>query len=550
MKRIALLLCVMALFGIAGCATPIDDAKLRDLAGHSLNLNQEGWTHDRFVSSEMVVQQNSSQPSQLDKVAVRNENSRFDWSSGRPQCEDAYDSKRVKKQKQNLEDSIAQVIVQFDAHIRNGRDPSIVIFIHGGLVGLDKANREAHSILKAFRESASSDKFPLFVNWDTGIISASSDAFFRNGRVGERNRTTAHGPSGSQPSRLRAALDLSPNQRTVPGQFLAPFRVWREFLSATGRAPFTLGAQTQSLLNTAPLLENFARPQNWDHVVFPRQIDKATARTPGGLVAEVLPGTLRMFSPVYDFLGSGGYTQMTRRAANLVRHESDFANGAYRRCGALARLFDELRAYDAIKLRGVPPSRYSYDTRSNPNSGKVSFNIVAHSLGALVADDIVADNSDLNFRNLLYLNPANTIAGFSNKVIPYLKKWENFETHIYTLHPEREYSEVNYAKAVPVGSLLTWIDRFLNHPLNDLERTLGDWRNLSAALTQIGYLTAEQRSRINIVVFGQSQWFPLMHGDANQPVDLDADRRRYRGAEFWEWHKFEQLRSSDELFGK
>ena len=527
---------VMAISLLGGCAT-VDDLKLKQLAGYSLNLNQAGWTDNRFVSNELVIPQpNDTAGYKINSGEIDKRINGFKWRSEEYNysysCSDPDESERHKRQKANLERAIAQIIIQFDQHILLGGRRKIVFFIHGGLVGLDQANKDAYEIWRAFRESDTTAEFPIFINWDTGIFSATRDAFFRDGHVGERYKTTSNNGAAEKNSAL-TQLRLKPNQRSIPGIVLSPFRIWREFLSATGRAPFTLGAQTQSSLNKAPLLSNFGRPDGWEHVRFPRTLDRPRAISPTDVAKEVLPGTLRLFSPVYDFLGSGGYQQMKRRAANLIRHESDFAHGTYRRCSALARLFDELRAYDAVRLNAA--KTYDYTSRSQKIRLPIRYNIVAHSLGAWVANDIIADNSDLIFDDALYLSPASTIADYAGKVIPYLKQHKNFRTHIFTLHPEREYSEVNYAKAVPVGSLLTWIDRFLNHPLNDFNRTLGDWRNLSAALTQIGYLSGAQRAQLRVSVFGQSKKYPLMHGDLNQPPQDKL--KGYGGAKFWRWHE-------------
>ena len=530
------------LLACSGCVShQLSAEEMLDLAGHSLNMNRNGWTDSAYVTNSLRSDL-SSTGALLANRDVDKTNQSFPWHSSRPICIDDHDTKRVRKQKQNLETSIAQVLVKFDAHLKGGGDARIVFFIHGGLVGLQQANFEAHKVWRAFSKNNPDKAFPLFVNWDTGIFSATSDTFLRDGTVGERNRTIAEeGP--------RPLIELSPSRRTVPGSFLAPFRVWREFLGATGRAPFTLGTQTQLLLNPPPKLVDFPRPQNWDHVIFPREVDRTERTSWSDMVTEVFPGALRAFSPAYDFLGSGGYTQMMRRAANLVRQEADYANASYRRCSVLARLFDELRAYEAVVRGSIPIENFEYGRRVHevPAESRISYTIVAHSLGALVADDIIADNEDLWIEDAVYLNPANTIVNFANKVIPYLKLNANFRTHIFTLHPERESNEVNLGKVVPVGSLLTWIDRFLNQPINDLERTVGDWRNLAATLTQIGYLTTEQRQRVRIVVFGQREGFPLMHGDANQPPLKDDKSREYQGAPFWRWHK-QKISVSDDLF--
>ena len=99
------------------------------------------------------------------------------------------------------------------------------------------------------------------------------------------------------------------------------------------------------------------------------------------------------------------------------------------------------------------------------------------------------------------------------------------ETQFYDLclHPTAELIETNAADIPPRGSLLVWIDDFLEEPATPLDRTLGRWENL----VQVPYVIPPKlRGRFSIKAFsllrhgtsclegGDPQ--PQQHGDFSQ----------------------------------
>lgn len=82
-----------------------------------------------------------------------------------------------------------------------------------------------------------------------------------------------------------------------------------------------------------------------------------------------------------------------------------------------------------------------------------------------------------------------------------------------SLHPLAEVSETNYGDLVPRGSLLMWIDTFLQSPATAYERTMGTWDNAMATI-------AVWRSVPDLVHFkcfdARFNYLPWKHGEIAQ----------------------------------
>ena len=71
------------------------------------------------------------------------------------------------------------------------------------------------------------------------------------------------------------------------------------------------------------------------------------------------------------------------------------------------------------------------------------------------------------------MGAACSIDDFTTSALPYLQRYPETQFYNLSLHPVAEVGEINLADLPPRGSLLVWLDNFLEHPVTEQERTLG-----------------------------------------------------------------------------
>jgi len=147
------------------------------------------------------------------------------------------------------------------------------------------------------------------------------------------------------------------------------------------------------------------------------------------------------------------------------------------------------------------------------DSVPLQITIIAHSMGALVANEFVRRNPDLVFRDIVYMGAAAPIHDFADTALVYVKEHPFAHFWNLCLHPEDERGERYGFGILPHGSLLEWIDDYITHHRSRLDRTLGKWDNVVAALPVLDYLASEIRSRIHVRGFGGGEGQPVGHGD-------------------------------------
>lgn len=133
---------------------------------------------------------------------------------------------------------------------------------------------------------------------------------------------------------------------------------------------------------------------------------------------------------------------------------------------------------------------------------KNKITLVGHSMGAIVASQIIERYPRLEYDRILFLAAACSLNEFERSVIPYLEMHP--ETHFFnlTLHPDNEVAEGACQPRDVLaerGSLLEWIDNFYSDPTHFMDRMLGKWDNVVPAISAI---PDEIRPRIEIKGFG------------------------------------------------
>ena len=286
---------------------------------------------------------------------------------------------------------------------------------------------------------------------------------------------------------------------------------------------------------------------------------------------QIFPGVLRLVTtPLLDAIGEGAYENMQRRARVLFLLDRDFGAKERQECGALSRLMAALRAYElelmerpeilsrnrgndpVTRLRKLQAARRPLSDGDDEvtqteqeldelgeelaqDASVVHIQIFAHSMGAIVANELLHQNRDLYFSNVVYMGAACSIKNFAALALPYLRENPTTRFTNLTLHPENESFETSLYLSVPRGSLLDWIDLYLTQPRSELDRTLGSWNNIVRVLPIIDYLEANERERFTVHGFARSRrGQPRKHGEFNDPpCEGSCDDGQYPGPPFW-----------------
>ncbi len=120
----------------------------------------------------------------------------------------------------------------------------------------------------------------------------------------------------------------------------------------------------------------------------------------------------------------------------------------------------------------------------------VEFTIVGHSMGSMLIDHFLESTEanggpipTLPIRNIVYLAPATTINATEHFLIPYMARHSRTEFWLFVLNQRDEAREIarkGEAFLFPRGSLLKWIDTFLETEESRGQATFGAVANLRA----------------------------------------------------------------------
>lgn len=415
---------------------------------------------------------------------------------------------------QDHESHAREIVAAFRTWSAANHSRRIMLIVHGGLVSMRTAVADAEKVMAAMGQDPPDEPcFPIFVNWETGIGTSYGDHLFyvRGGR-----------------------------SRPVLAMLTWPFYLVADFGRAVARYPLTLFQQVQNLGAYYFPGEALAVPDGWkDTARLDASVDDA-GTVALDLAMELLPGVLRLGTTILlDGSGVPAFRDMVRRARVLFVRDEDFDRAKPSYTGALSVLCDEL-------IRGT--------RKPDPKTGQQSpghevpqVTIVAHSMGTIVANELLrryghrhfpeVENEPIShlidFDTIVFMGAACTIREFHDTTLSFVRDHENARFYNLCLDPADEADDRYVGGILPHGSLLEWIDHFITDQQTAMDRTLGKWNNVIAALPLMAWLDGDVRRRIVVRGFSRSRSAtgPHDHGDFNN-VALKFWKR-----EFWDWRR-------------
>jgi pimeloyl-ACP methyl ester carboxylesterase len=406
----------------------------------------------------------------------------------------------------------------YDAQLRDIMDEiraapqpnGVMLVIHGGLNSL-RASRERTE--RYHQEIYQAGYNPIFVNWRTGALDSYLEQLFW---VSEGHK------EGWRP-------------------VLAPFYLVAHLGRGLTRAPLTMGAHLMSAVNGDDLKEHYPEYRAIRESQGPGQVRLsvgAYCRDRGDRVsllwkAPLFPVRLGVV-PFSDAFGTPSWDNMRRRTKNAFHQpfetaftDEPYANVSRRGTGAVAVLMDSLSA--------VLHAEASRGGELRPVT------LIGHSMGTIIANEIVHRYPALDFRDIVYMASAATIRDFVQSVVPYMIDKPRTRFYNLTLHPEGDNHETNFMGLAPGGSLLEYIDHYYANPETHWDRTLGKFENV----IEVSHVfPAEIRDRITIKAFGRNNLWQENFGTVDAPVPGPTRHGEFlEGRPFWErryWQAFER----------
>jgi hypothetical protein len=433
----------------------------------------------------------------------------------------------------------------------------ILIFVHGGLTAVESADQDAVNETGPAEDGRS---YPIYIDWDSGFTSS----------YGEHVTAVSQGIKAYNQLWARSLLspfyvvaDIGRAVTRIP-------EVWSEEVITDSQTASTDLASVQKRNDGHPLHWLDYAPEDISVQTFKRldalyadevlhhpglnavdlcndperrQIMLSIGTTDttkgellglGAMYAATIPPKFGL-SWVVDGLGGPSWDNMIRRTLLIVdgsprndatarrfRKRASFENPdnplAQEPVGPALLLIDKLadhlqRISQEYKDRGQAPPKYEVT-------------LVGHSMGSMVINELLfrkCHESDVEFKNVVFLAAACSVRDCARCVVPYLRAHPATRFYNLCLHPTADLQERDAGDLPPRGSLLVWIDEFLADPPTMYDRTMGRWTNV---LEGIGQFPQDIRGQMTIKAFNLRQTDDFFLGQPQK-------HSQFRGQKYW-----------------
>lgn len=407
------------------------------------------------------------------------------------------------------------------------RPTKVMIFVHGGLNTLENSIERAIDQYPTIKED---NVYPVFINWRSGPLTSYGDHLLRI-RDGEVD--IVHGgwtAIGYLATDLLGIISEAPEAWIEQSSDSFSDTLRRN--DENDLEPVLRGTDLQVLHSDnskRPLLDSSIKGTGWVITSIPKIIS----------------------TPLLYSFGKPTWDIMNRRAHELLIRSCEFYDDE-RSCNRSSQMasnpneaLDNYNAESLEEIRKNPELACQLDANKPVCSGALSvffkkmrainchkdsteceysFNLIGHSMGAIVINEALQFFPDIKFDNVVFMGAAVSSRNALKGLVPYMK--EHTETNFYnlSLHPHAEDTETNWLGILPNGSLLTWIDTMYSLPENENDKTFGQWVN---ARQVARHIPAGIANRFHFRIFGFGKDEPQQHGG------FDDIKNAYWNEQFW-----------------
>lgn len=381
----------------------------------------------------------------------------------------------------------------------------ILVSIHGGL---NTINHNIDRVNKHYDEAVNDGYYPVFIGWRSGAATTLNDRYFR----------------------VRDGVDRTGFWTAVS----SPLYMASDILKGIGSIPESFWGQGSNFYDTHK--KNFTDFDEQDIGEYEKEYegerfyytgkgdDKGFWASLGYTARQVFPGVARLITtPLAEGGASEAWNMMERRAKTLIYRQGDLSyRGRGRNIeGDLATI--KCEEDSPYFKKGGPNGVVAQLIRALESiNGELEVTLVGHSMGAIIANDILGEFPDLNYKTVVHMASADSIRNLMNKTVPVLKanKKNGKDTQFYnlSLHPTNEEQEAMMWGAAPEGSLLMWLDHLLMDPETTLDRRSGRWDNIKWAFPFF-----KHESYMHFKLFGLRNSYEYST-EYQSRTDMDADQ--------------------------
>lgn len=346
----------------------------------------------------------------------------------------------------------------------------MMLFVHGGMTSTRAAMKNSKELDKSGVFSKR-DIRPIYVNWNSNLNSAMADD----------------------------VLWVRGGKRTVEGVIVAPIVIaWR---------------LANGVFNALPnwyyqVIDESRFFQDW-----PAEEPPIGQKVRDGAVGLVHAPFSIVSTPFLTGFGQGAWLMMKRRIDMMFSVMKGPKRFGFREDdpypGVMRTLLDEL-----IRKRA------DWEAECN---GAFELDFVGHSMGALVGTRILHEYPSLKFDRVVFLAAASTVEDYVSTIPQYLERQQHSAFYSFNLSIIDEGNELTTKSFVlPRGSLLVWIDNFLDPVLSPEDYRVGDSYNESIfGFPLENDLRCDRMSMLKVSApRDQRDGWPRKHGDFNDPEYL------------------------------
>jgi hypothetical protein len=388
----------------------------------------------------------------------------------------------------------------------------MTIFIHGGLNDFATAVNRPKLMTEAM---LADNQYPIFIAWNSDFWPNYADHLFR----------------------IRKGLN-----RPVLGGISSPFI----FVEDLGRSLVRIPASVYKEIADPIMVSKSVNSK--DEKDYQRRVKRLKAsgfsvRNPKPFVGvgpdyyTVLNPFKLIMAPFVDGFGTGAWDGMLRRTdlvlTKSVAFEGDVVTEPQKELKEPSSFADTAVTTFISKLEREAREEKA---QSDDGSHVGSITLIGHSMGTIIAVNIIARHPDLEVDNLVFMGAAARVKEIENVVTPWLIKNPSANFWNLSLDPYREVGENFFYDFMPRGSLLNWIDFTFGQVNSFKDRTAGSWWNITRLAEDVfpaapGYGAVKDgiRSRVHLTRFpidNNGVW-PQKHGEF---ADFKFWRQDYWGA--------------------
>lgn len=403
------------------------------------------------------------------------------------------------------EDEYAAYLREVCKGIEDSRPLKPLLFLHGGFNSLKRARRRAVDLTPKMERAG---YYPLFVIWRSGLLINYMQHLFwlRQGRI-----------------------------YRWWGPLTSPFYLLADIVRGIGRMPITLFHQiVTDLVTTLPGRFRWRRNADVLYGILRSRFEESQSREAMPAIAvhrgEDQRGLWEMlgrhllyfvtFAPqipiiaLLDAMGKSSWKTMRRRTGTMFRRPSEFNPTSLDPRSGTKALDSPATGATAVFLEQLETLLAKPDHENRP------LTVIGHSMGTIIVNEILVRHSGLPYDKIVYMAAACSIRDFERSVVPILAHQPDAHFFNLCLHPVAEAREIQWAllDLPPRGTLLEWIDNFLEDPERIVDRVLGKWDNVIQA-THI--IDKSVRPRVHLKAFG-----------IGSPLDLRR-HGEFTRKEFW-----------------